>query len=265
MAYSRTIWTDDVTALSAQNLNNIEDGIGELQSQKVDKVSGKGLSTEDFTTAEKTKLSNILSLVYPVGSIYMSVNNVNPSSLFGGTWVAWGSGRVPVGVNTSDSSFRTVELAGGSQTHTHTNPSTGASSAANTGGTTLTAAQSGNQAQTITTGGMSANSTKYGSVNFRLWGASGYPIVNNDGVFSLSMPAASAVGTFAEGNTSTIGNQAKLTMSMDISHTHSVSVAAKNATTAHSHSMAHTHTIGSTGSASNLQPYITCYMWKRTA
>lgn len=29
----------------------------------------------------------ILNLIYPIGSIYMSVNNVNPSSLFGGTWI----------------------------------------------------------------------------------------------------------------------------------------------------------------------------------
>ena len=28
----------------------------------------------------------LLDMFYPVGSIYMSVNSVNPSSLFGGTW-----------------------------------------------------------------------------------------------------------------------------------------------------------------------------------
>lgn len=29
----------------------------------------------------------ILNLIYPIGSIYMSVSNVNPSSLFGGVWI----------------------------------------------------------------------------------------------------------------------------------------------------------------------------------
>ena len=43
------------------------------------------------------------SAIYPVGSIYMSANNTSPASLFGGTWQSWGSGRVPIGVNTSDS------------------------------------------------------------------------------------------------------------------------------------------------------------------
>lgn len=37
----------------------------------------------------------------------------------GGTWVAWGSGKVPVGVDTSGSSFNTVEKTGGSKTHSH--------------------------------------------------------------------------------------------------------------------------------------------------
>lgn len=63
---------------------------------------------------------SILDLVYPVGSIYMSINSTNPSTLFGGTWVAWGSGRVPVGVNTSQSAFNTAEKTGGEINHTLT-------------------------------------------------------------------------------------------------------------------------------------------------
>ena len=65
-------------------------------------------------------LSQLMSLIYPVGAIYMSVNNTNPSSLFGGTWVPWGSGQVPVGIDTSDTDFDTVEKTGGSKTHTLT-------------------------------------------------------------------------------------------------------------------------------------------------
>lgn len=36
--------------------------IASLQSEKVDKVTGKGLSTEDFTTAEKNKLANLATV-----------------------------------------------------------------------------------------------------------------------------------------------------------------------------------------------------------
>lgn len=54
---------------------------------------------------------------WPVGSIYISVKNVNPTKYFGGTWVAWGSGRVPVGINTNDPAFNTVEKTGGEKTH----------------------------------------------------------------------------------------------------------------------------------------------------
>ena len=30
--------------------------------------------------------SNLINLIYPVGSIYLSVNSTNPATLFGGTW-----------------------------------------------------------------------------------------------------------------------------------------------------------------------------------
>lgn len=61
--------------------------------------------------------NKLIDLIYPVGSIYMSVNSTNPSTLFGGTWVAWGTGRVPVGIDTSQSEFNTIEKTGGEKTH----------------------------------------------------------------------------------------------------------------------------------------------------
>lgn len=68
---------------------------------------------------KKVKISTILKNVYPVGSIYMSVNSTNPAKLFGfGTWEEWGKGKVPVGVDTADTSFNTVEKTGGKKTHT---------------------------------------------------------------------------------------------------------------------------------------------------
>lgn len=64
--------------------------------------------------------ADIGNALYPVGSIYMSVNNTNPSTFFGGTWEAWGAGKVPVGVNANDTDFATVEKTGGEKTHTLT-------------------------------------------------------------------------------------------------------------------------------------------------
>ncbi len=52
---------------------------------------------------------------YPVGSIYISVINENPSKWFGGTWVSFGAGRVLVGVDASQSEFNAVNKTGGSK------------------------------------------------------------------------------------------------------------------------------------------------------
>jgi hypothetical protein len=60
-----------------------------------------------------------LSTVFPVGSIYMNAtNSTNPATLLGfGTWVAFGAGRVPIGIDSSDTDFDTAEETGGSKTH----------------------------------------------------------------------------------------------------------------------------------------------------
>lgn len=60
--------------------------------------------------------------IYPIGSIYISVNDTNPSTLFGNSWESFGSGRVLVGVDTSQSEFNTVLKTGGHkemQSHNH--------------------------------------------------------------------------------------------------------------------------------------------------
>lgn len=59
---------------------------------------------------------------WPIGSIYISVVNTNPSKWFGGTWVAFGTGRCLVGVDTSQTEFNKVMKTGGSkylQEHSH--------------------------------------------------------------------------------------------------------------------------------------------------
>lgn len=56
-----------------------------------------------------------------VGQIIMSTSLTTPASvasMYGGTWVAWGTGRVPVGVDTGQTEFNTVEKTGGAKTHT---------------------------------------------------------------------------------------------------------------------------------------------------
>lgn len=67
---------------------------------------------------DRNNIKEIRDLIYPIGSIYISVNNVNPSTFFGGTWERWGTGRVPVGIHFNSTEFNEVEKTGGSKTHT---------------------------------------------------------------------------------------------------------------------------------------------------
>lgn len=82
------------------------------------------LATTAFVTAA-------LQLIYPVGSIYTNASSAtNPSTLIGfGTWSAFGTGRVLVGINGADASFDVLGETGGSKdavvvSHNHTATST---------------------------------------------------------------------------------------------------------------------------------------------
>lgn len=82
-------------------------------SNYIQKSNTSGLVKNDGTI--DTTAYTTLNLVYPVGSIYMSVNNTNPSTLFGGTWAQL-KDRFLLGAGDTYNNGDT----GGNATHNHT-------------------------------------------------------------------------------------------------------------------------------------------------
>lgn len=64
-------------------------------------------------------------LIYPIGSIYMSINSIDPGDIFGGTWERLAKGRTLVGVDENDTDFNQPSKTGGSKTNSHTHAKTG--------------------------------------------------------------------------------------------------------------------------------------------
>ena len=87
------------------------------QDTGADEISVTGLSgllADDQHVLD----AEVINAVYPVGSIYTSVVATNPGTLFGvGTWAAFGTGRVLVGIDAAQTEFDVVEETGGAKTH----------------------------------------------------------------------------------------------------------------------------------------------------
>lgn len=124
---------------------------------------------------------------YHIGKIIMTTDDTNPSVYLGfGTWVLWGGGRVPIGVNPNNTKFDTVEKTGGEETHK------------------------------LTINEMPAHNHK---------------LSNAGGCYALKSGAGNQ--EFGSGGSKSLEIQIDMT--------------------------------GGGKAHNNLQPYITCYMWKRTA
>ena len=76
---------NDEYALSASAGKNLQDQCTQLKQSLVkhshtwDSITGK-------PSAFPPSSSDLLNKIYPVGSIYMSINNVSPQAFIGGTW-----------------------------------------------------------------------------------------------------------------------------------------------------------------------------------
>ena len=66
--------------VSSTPLTSVARVIDNLQTQENDAVNAPSIRAVREAVGQ-----NWLN-IYPIGSIYMSVNNVNPSTIFGGTW-----------------------------------------------------------------------------------------------------------------------------------------------------------------------------------
>lgn len=51
--------------------------------------------------------------LFPIGSVYITVENINPGTFLGGTWTGFGGGRCLVGVNSSEAEFDEPLKTGG--------------------------------------------------------------------------------------------------------------------------------------------------------
>lgn len=170
------------------------------------------LDEEGNLTANSFTCNNVdfgILSVYPVGSIYLSVNNTNPNALFGGTWEAWGTGRCPIGVDTTQTEFDVAEKMGGEKSHT------------------------------LTTEEMPAHTHAIGSSGAHTHTFTGY----------LQTAVSSSTTYLSISNKRYTSDKTGVPASMNSSG-------------------GHTHVPANTGGGqahNNLQPYITCYMWKRVA
>ncbi len=193
LTYSSYIYTQLAFAM---NSNNIYIRTG-------DKSGGYNTWTvwkQLYVEGNSNTKNDIVNLIYPIGSIYMSVNSTSPSTLFGGTWVRWGNGRVPVGVDTSQTEFNSSGKTGGSKTHTLTE-------------------------------------SELPKISGRVSFGSGSPMSGSQ--------MRSADGVFSPAGACNVGNYTGLSGLVSYNLLNM--------------------SFGGNAAHNNLQPYITCYMWKRTA
>ena len=203
-----------------------------------------------LTSALEALIKQYILASHPIGSIEINISGANPSTYLGGTWVAWGTGKVPVGVNTSDTDFNTVEKTGGSKTISYKPAGTNSGTAVTLNAVELTHSGGAVGNHTLTIDEMpSHNHNKVatdGSHMFPNWGSS-----SGWGAQALQMSGN------AGDSTQNVGGGG--------SHNHPFTQPSKHSFTPTTKTITQPTFTGTTATLNVQQEYITCYMWKRTA
>lgn len=101
-------------------ISDTENAISSANAAASNANSAAGQIDSKVNAAVDSAIQDILLRFWPVGSIYESTNNTNPSTLFGGTWEEFGKGQVLVGYDSSQTEFNSVPKTGGAKTVTLT-------------------------------------------------------------------------------------------------------------------------------------------------
>lgn len=192
--------------------------------------------------------SQVLLAAYPVGSIYTSVNATSPATLFGGVWERIG-GRFLLGADSTYTAGSTGGEANHKLTtaempsHTHTGPNHQHSI--------------GNHAHTVPAHTHTASSSSAGAHTHAMYR------------WKYAAQTAGGNGYLAQGSS----KDTSYGMSSAGAHTHTITVASKPAFNTSSNGETNTTwagtgatgSAGSSGAHNNMPPYLSVYMWKRTA
>lgn len=208
---NKTGWK--VAKITADNL----EGGRVAQATNADNVL---VSTDTY----KPLVDALLELIYPVGSIYMTVDkDRDPAAFLGGTWERWGQGRVPVGVDENDTIFEEAGKTGGEKEHQ-----------------LITSEMPAHDHRGTYT------ETHHYTINIPGSGDSFIEMPSGTDAVKVQYEQTQSASLVRNGSRP-VGNQ------LDIDYTEKVTA------------LYGVPLQGGSAAHNNLQPYITCYMWKRTA
>jgi len=91
---------------------------GQVSTTAAVPVNPEDLTRKDYVDARVSAGGSTPLQAWPIGSVFIAIVATNPAVLLGGgVWVAFGAGRMVIGVDATDAAMDAPEKVGGAKTH----------------------------------------------------------------------------------------------------------------------------------------------------